>query len=294
MLRHQQALEGTSLDSIAIFSGCRKIAFQDDNSYPFIANPHFKSWLPLGDLEESWVLFSPGKKPLLIYYQPDDYWHKPPADPEGFWAEHFEIKIISDPAQAAKILPQSPANTAFIGEECELARSMGFAELNPEIVVNRLHYQRAVKTDYELDCLREASRLAALGHQAAEDAFRDGRSELEIHQAYLGACQHTDTDLPYRSIVALNKNGAVLHYQYLEQGAADGARSFLIDAGCSSNGYASDITRSYSAADDDFAQLIKAMDKRQQAIAGGARAGVDYGQLHLSAHLAIAEVLQQF
>lgn len=294
LARHQQALENTNLDAIAIFSGCRKVAFLDDNNYPFIANPHFKSWLPLGDLEQSWILFSPGKKPVLIYYQPDDYWHQPPADPEGFWADHFEISIFSDPARVARILPRATAHTAFIGEECELASSLGFGQLNPEVIVNRLHYQRSVKTDYELDCLREASRLAALGHQAAENAFRQGHSELEIHQAYLAACQHTDNDLPYHSIVALNENGAVLHYQHRERNAPDAARSFLIDAGCSSYGYASDITRSYAATDDDFAELIRAMDEHQRELVKGALAGVDYGQLHQLAHIAIAEVLQQF
>jgi Xaa-Pro dipeptidase len=294
LARHQDALEDAGLDAIAIFSGRRKVAFLDDKTYPFEANPHFKSWLPLGDLEDSWILFKPGDKPLLVYHQPDDYWHKPPADPDGFWTAHFEIRIISKPEHASRVLPQEPSNTAFIGEESELAKTLGFTAVNPEVIVNRLHYGRAAKTDYELDCMREASRLAALGHQAAQSAFIQGRSELEIHQAYLAASQHTDADLPYSSIVALNENAAVLHYQHLERSAPSPVRSFLIDAGCTSNGYASDITRSYSKSDDEFGELITAMDKRQREMTQGARSGVDYRQLHLSAHFAIAGVLQQF
>ncbi|MCH7727564.1 MAG: M24 family metallopeptidase, partial [Planctomycetes bacterium] len=77
---------------------------------------------------------------------------------------------------------------------------------------------------YELDSLREASRLAALGHQAAASAFRQGRSELEVHQAYLAASQQTDAELPYSSIVALNENGAILHYQHLQRNAPSNVR----------------------------------------------------------------------
>jgi dipeptidyl-peptidase 4 len=31
------------------------------------------------------VLFKPGQKPTLLFNQPNDFWHKPPDDPSGFW-----------------------------------------------------------------------------------------------------------------------------------------------------------------------------------------------------------------
>ena len=31
---------------------------------------------------------------MLIYHQPDDYWHLAPAAPEGFWVEHFDLRLI--------------------------------------------------------------------------------------------------------------------------------------------------------------------------------------------------------
>ena len=53
------------------------------------------------------------------------------------------------------------------------------------------------------------------------------------------------------------------------------ARSFLIDAGASFGGYAADITRTYSAQDDDFAAMIRAVDAAQLQMCDAVRAGVD-------------------
>ncbi len=113
-------------------------------------------------------------------------------------------------------------------------------------LVTRLDFDRAAKTPYELVCLREASRLGALGHVAAEKAFRDGASEYDIEIAFLRACGSREQELPYNPIIALNAGAAVLHYQVLERTAPSERRSLLIDAGAEFAGYASDITRTYS------------------------------------------------
>jgi Xaa-Pro dipeptidase len=62
--------------------------------------------------------------------------------------------------------------------------------------------------------MRRAQRKAVRGHLAARQAFLDGGSEAQINAAFLAAAGHTDTDVPYNNIVALNENGATLHYQY--------------------------------------------------------------------------------
>ena len=123
-------------------------------------------------------------------------------------------------------------------------------------------------------------------------AFRAGASEYEIHIEYLRATQHTEADLPYPNIVALNENAAVLHYQHQERHAPAQLRSFLIDAGAEVGGYASDITRTYSAANDEFQQLIDGMDRLQLELCAEVRTGVDYANIHLSAHRRIAGLLR--
>ena len=111
---------------------------------------------------------------------------------------------------------------------------------------------------------------------------------------YLAACEHTDTQLPYGNIVALNSHGSVLHYQARERTVPESVRSFLIDGGCTVNAYASDITRTYASEPGEFADLVKAMDTMQQKLCGQVRAGLDYKDLHLAAHREIAALLESF
>jgi Xaa-Pro dipeptidase len=74
-----------------------------------------------------------------------------------------------------------------------------------------------------------------------------------------------------------------------------GARhSFLIDAGAAVAGYAADVTRTYSANDDEFAALIRKVHELQQTLCTQVRAGTSYIDIHLSAHRLIAEALRDF
>lgn len=140
--------------------------------------------------------------------------------------------------------------------------------------------------------MRRASQRGARGHLAAERAFRSGASEFEIHLEYLRATQHTEAELPYDNIIALNENAAVLHYQHQDRSLPSHRFSLLIDAGATFAGYACDITRTHPVEQDDFAALVSDMDKVQQALCAKVRPGVDYTDIHLEAHLRIATVLR--
>lgn len=290
--RQQQAWEAAmapeGFDSVIVHAGSAIESFLDDYHYPFRPNPHFLAWLPLLQHEESVLIVRPGFKPVLYFYQPDDYWHLPPADPEPWWAEHFEIRVVREPGTWHQGVPVG--REAYLGDAPEL---VGEDDVNPPGLLNRLHLARTQKTPYELACLREASRLAARCHRAAEDAFRAGHSEYEIHQAYLAAGDLEDTDLPYGSIVALNQHGAVLHYQQRNRERPTETHAFLIDAGATTHAYCADITRTYSAREDDFADLVSAMDAVQLGLCGDMTAGTDYRELHLRAHRDIAGVLTE-
>ncbi len=282
------ALAKGGFDHLLVASGVEKYAFLDDRVYPFKVNPQFKWWAPLTQHPHSWVSYTPGKKPVLIYFQPDDYWHTPPQAPSGFWVEQFDIRIITEAAQAADHLPKS-GKSAIIAESD--AGLNGFEPNNPKAVIDYLHYQRAYKTEYELDCMRRASTVAVKAHIAARKAFHDGGSELEIHRAYLAASGHNDLNLPYGNIVALNEHGATLHYQYQAAQCPKQHLSFLIDAGAEVDGYAADITRTWSKEPGLFADLINAVDKEQIALANLVKDGSDYKQLHLECHLRLAGIL---
>jgi Xaa-Pro dipeptidase len=184
-----------------------------------------------------------------------------------------------------------PEKTAAVGDAPSLSDVFDAALINPETLITALHLARTRKTAYEIACMSEASRLAAVAHRAAETAFRAGCSELEIHHAYLAACGHTDYRLPYNNIVALNEHGSVLHYQGREPTAPPDSRSFLIDAGCTVNAYCSDVTRTYTREEGLFADIVQSMNRLQQRLAGQVRAGVDFRDLHLETHQGISEIL---
>jgi len=289
--RYDHALEAAGASYAVIFSGQQKIAFLDDASYPFKANPHFVTWAPLTDLPLSYIVYGQGEKPILIFYQPHDYWHVVPGEPDGYWAAHFDIRIVHSQDDVAQHLPADRNRCVLIGEIGDDTAAFGIERINPSTTLNILHYGRGVKTEYEIACMRLASARAVAGHLAAEAAFRDGRSEFDIHRAYCKATSHTDYELPYDNIVALNEHGAVLHYTHLDRQPPATPRSFLIDAGASVHGYASDITRTYAYDDARFAELIERMEALQLDVVSRIRAGIDYADLHVQTHRLLADLL---
>jgi Xaa-Pro dipeptidase len=291
MARHDHALEQAGASHVVIYSGNPKVAFLDDNNYPFKANPHFLSWAPLTMLPFSYIVYTPGEAPRLVYFQPRDYWHVVPGAPDGYWTGHFDVRVVHTVEDIGQHLPEQREKCILIGEIDDAAMAFDIERINPTTAVNILHYSRGSKTEYELAAMRLASRRAAGGHLAAEAAFHDGASEFDIHRAYCKAVSHTDAELPYGNIIALNAHGAVLHYTDLDRNAPDTIHSFLIDAGAQVHGYASDITRTYASGDPRFQQLIDRMDAMQREIVGRVEVGVDYRELHIDTHKMLAGVL---
>jgi len=283
-----------NIDTLIIHSGKAHRQFLDDMDYPFKVNPHFKHWVPVTDNPNCWIVIDGESKPKLIFYRPVDFWHKVPAEPNDFWTEAFDVELLTKPDLVANFLPESLERTVYIGEHIDVAEVLNIGVLNPEEVLSYFHYHRAYKTDYEMHCLREANRIAVKGHQAAKAAFLAEKSEYDIQLSYLSAIKHTENEVPYSNIIALNKSAAILHYTLLEQNAPASFKSFLIDAGANCNGFASDITRTYSFADDEFAKLIDAVDQKQLAIIEQVKPGVSYVDLHISMHHLLAEVLSDF
>ena len=289
--RSARALAATGYESLLVHSGVPPWAFQDDQHYPYRVHPPFKVWAPLTDAPDSFVFFQPGQRPVLIFNRPEDYWHQPAELPVEPWVDCFDVRIISTRAAARSELPADLSHTAFVGEALPELLGWGVGAINPEHLLAQLHFDRAAKTPYELDCLREASLIGVRGHLAAGQAFLEGESEYQIHQAYLAACGLREQETPYNAIVALNEAGAVLHYQLLARQAPTESRSLLIDAGGTFRGYASDITRTHARQDDEFSALLHGMERLQQQLCTEVRAGVDWRDIHLRSYRLIAELL---
>lgn len=286
--RMDKALAAAGFERVVISAGEAHKVFLDDQHYGFRANPHFLHWVPLTRHPGAFIVYAAGETPVLLYPVHDDYWHAPPTPPDPAWAVHFDVRPCRSRADA---IAQLPSAAAAIGEESSFGPWRP-AALNPQGMLNRLHYDRAIKTDYELGKLRTASRHAANGHQAAVQAFEAGSSEFGILSLYCTAVGQSAAELPYGAIVALNEHAAVLHYQYTDPLPPQTRRSFLIDAGASCDGYAADITRTHAGGGSGaFSDLLAGMDALQRAICNDVRAGVDFVELHQSTHARIARLL---
>jgi Xaa-Pro dipeptidase len=291
MRRTERSLDASGFDALVIHAGCPPTQFLDDQDYPYKVNPHFKAWVPIVDNPRCILLVAPGARPKVLFYQPNDYWHKPARLPEAPWTTEVDLIAMDDPSKAGQHWA-GLGRVAHIGP-AGCAGDVESASTNPPDLLRRLHYDRAVKTAYELECMRRASELGARGHRAALAAFRRGGSEYEAHMRYLEACAQREEEMPYNNIVAYNENSAVLHYQHLERTVPQSLRSFLIDAGAQYRGYASDITRTYAAAPGRYADLVTAVDQAQQLLCAEIVAGRDYRDVHLSAHRILGDVMQR-
>ena len=293
-VRAKNALNRENLQGVVIHSGQEMKVFLDDTTYPFKVNPHFKHWLPLIDIPNSWLIINGEDKPTLVYYQPVDFWHKVIELSKDYWHEFFDIQVLTQASSVDKLLPYDKKGYAYIGAHIEVAQALGFDNINPDTLLNYFHFHRAYKTPYEQECMRQSNRIAVRGHKAAKLAFFDGASEFDIQQAYLKATLQNENDTPYGNIVALNANTAILHYTALERVVPQAHRSFLIDAGANFNGYASDITRTYSFKRDKFYELIARMDVLMLKAVEGLKPGNSYVDLHIQTYNEIAKVLQEF
>jgi Xaa-Pro dipeptidase len=290
MQRTDQSLAASGFDALVIQAGRPPLQFLDDQDYPYKVNPQFKAWVPIIDNPRCILVYAPGVRPKLLFYRPNDFWHKPASLPEGRWTSSVDLIAMEDDTKASAHWAKL-GRVAVLGPEGGPAGAEG-ATLNPPELLKRLDYDRAVKSPYELACMRHASLLGARGHAAALAVFKRGGSEYAAHMSYLEACTQREEEMPYNNIVAFNENAAVLHYQHLERHTPKELRSFLIDAGAQYRGYAADITRTYAKGPGRFAELIAAMDTAQLQLCDEIVAGRDYRDVHLSAHRILGDVMQ--
>jgi Xaa-Pro dipeptidase len=69
--------------------------------------------------------------------------------------------------------------------------------------------------------------------------------------------------------------------------------SLIIDAGAEFAGYASDITRSYSHQDAEWAGIIAKFDQLQLKLCAQVRTGLDWKDFHQASYRAISEFLRE-
>jgi len=289
MDRTEAALAGAGCDGLIVAAG-QPIAMPfDDQDYPFRASPWYRWWIPRED-PGACVVVEPGHEPLLLLPQSEDFWHVPGEMPRDGWAHALRILPVRSTRELIQHIPRG-RRWAVLGDASAL---MELGIPSPPALIHHLEYDRAIKTSYEISCIRSANVLAARAHRAAGRAFLAGAGEFDIHLAYCSALRHRESELPYDNIVAIGRHAAVLHYQRMDRDAGTEAGSLLLDAGACVRGYAADVSRTHlRAANPEMAALIAALDRLQQSLCAMVRPEQDYVDIHLQAHLGIGAVLRE-
>src|SRR5690606_22789125 len=185
------ALERHGFGALVIHSGSIELKSRfDDAEWPYRPCPPFAHWLPLREAE-AYLVVQPGRRPRVLRAYEVGFWDGPaPQPPDWVWAE-IDQQVIA-PAALPGELPAG--RLAFVGEDPARAQALGIPRehVNPPELVADFNAVRTVKSEYERECLLEASRRGARGHDAIFRMFRERPcSELELHLEYLRA---TDQD----------------------------------------------------------------------------------------------------
>lgn len=289
----RSAQAGEAFDGIVLHAGGEILVHRDDQPHQFRTDFNFRRLAPLAGPDHLAVV-RPGERPRIIRVVPRDYWYEAPADPQmdlsrGF--EYLEVSSVEDAIAEAG----STESCAFLGEDLEIADALGIADegIEPEALMASIDYDRAYKTPWEAQCVREAAAKAARGHAAVREGAMAGLGERALHHAYLTAADIVGAEIPYPNIIGWDEHAAVLHYQSKDPGRPDPGRVLLIDAGASQHGYACDVTRTWArpAAGQLFEGLLDGMERLQRELVEGVGPGVEYIELHAAAHRGIARLL---
>jgi Xaa-Pro dipeptidase len=290
------ALDAEGLAGLLIHSGrLHKRSPWDDQYGPLRVTPWFSWWTPL-DQADVWLLVVPGQTPTLFWPHNQSFWEKS-TETEDFWQDHFAIvRCDSQTALRQEVAGRLPrGRLAVLADDAGYVDTLdlGAPNVNPPGLLVRLEDGRVLKDPWEMACLTEASHRAAAGHLAVQSAFLAGdSSELDLLLTFLRATGQDDSETPYKTIVAGDRNAATLHHIAYNK-AADSLELLLLDGGATQYGYASDITRTWCkpTAPALLQDLVAGLDRVQQQLCEAVTPGLPYESLHDLAHRSLGQLL---
>ncbi|WP_230392200.1 aminopeptidase P family protein [Pontibacter sp. FD36] len=163
------------------------------------------------------------------------------------------VAYIQEAMQQEPNLRQDQALQGYLQAKDMRARTKAVAaipkqKLDAFTLDQALDAMREVKTEAELNLLRKAASMSAVGQIEVMKAMKPGMSEMEVQGIHefvfkkYGA-QHVG----YPSIVGAGNNGCVLHYISSAKPAIPGSELVLMDVGAEYLGYTADVTRTIPA-----------------------------------------------
>jgi len=286
------AESGASFGGILFHAGHAHTYHADDQTAPFRTTPHFARFVPLTGPDHL-LLFRPGHIPRVVQVTPRDFWYDASNQPRHPYRDLLDVEEAPDIGAGLRLLGPL-VDCAYVGNAHPVAEALGLSAsaVEPPELMARLDWHRAFKTRYEVACIREAARVAGLGHAAVREGVASRASERELLAAYLAASGQLESETPYPVILAWDDRAAVLHYTGRRDMPPDPGSSLLIDAGASVFGYASDITRTLlgEKPHEIFTEALRRMETMQRELVDAVAPGRDFVELHRHALQGVATI----
>ncbi len=157
-----------------------------------------------------------------------------------------------------------------------------------------LHEMRLIKSPEEIDAVRRACQISALGHVRGMRQTRPGMSEFELQAEIEYVFKRNGAKSPgYPSIVGSGSNACVLHYIENRDFLNDGDL-VLVDAGAEVDYYTGDVTRTWPVSGSFNGYQREVYDlvlRSQMAVIRMVKPGVPWHKLHETSVRVIAEGL---
>jgi Xaa-Pro aminopeptidase len=284
--RRRAAAEQWQLDDQVVLIGAGDtipVPGRGDRTYPFRAHSEYLYLTdrerPGGvlafDTHEGWVDF------VAPVTRDERLWEGAADEPEGVPVAEL----------AAWLEPRKGRPVACLGAAVPDVASATQLEADLRYGLNHVRRQ---KDAVELARMRAAERATRAGFAEIAPLIEPGRSERELQIELEAAFFRNGADfLAFDTIVGSGPNSAVLHFSPTSRRFADG-ELILIDAGAEYRGYASDITRTYSASgrftpeqQDLYAIVARASVHATERCTPG----TEWRDVHRTAALVIAEGL---
>lgn len=195
---------------------------------------------------------------------------------------HYSNEILS-------ILKKLHPETVYCltEEQAEFVEDLnrGF-NVDTETLTDALTYCRVIKTEWEIEQMKNACRINDEAYITCIKAIKPGMMEYQMKAIFNEVqLKHGLLQDAYNGIFASGVNASILHYVENDSKIADGDL-FLMDAGFECNGYASDYTRTFPA-NGTFskiqADIYQCVLNAHNEVIESIRPGVKMEDLHLMA-----------
>ena len=141
---------------------------------------------------------------------------------------------------------------------------------------------RLVKSDYEINLIKEAAKVSIKGHEQAMKKSKPGLYEYELDAEIRYIFNKNNMDCAYMSIVGGGNNACTLHYINNNDILKD-KNLVLIDAAAECEGYASDITRTFPVNGkftEDQSKIYDIVLEAQERVIKFIKPGITWDQVH--------------